>query len=100
MFYLFLKGVIGVDEIVKWSYCLSVNECNKVILIFMLVEKVGMFMGFILIVWVMYVILVVLYVYFVDRSWESDKDLINVKDDFSNCKDIGNVFGCSWMGYR
>ena len=92
--------MIGVDETVKRSYCLSVNERNKVISILTLAEKAGMSTGFISTARATHATPAALYAHSADRSWESDKDLTNAKDDSSNCKDIGNVFGCSRTGYR
>lgn len=58
--------------------------------ILILVEMVGMLIGIVIIMCVMYVILVCLYVYLLERGWESDCDLrCKVKDDVFNCIDIG-----------
>lgn len=56
----------------------------------MLVENFGMFMGFVIIVCVMYQFVFLFYVYLVSGDWESDKDKSEqVKDVVLNCLDIG-----------
>lgn len=66
-------------------------EKSKVIFIFVFVENVGMLMGIVIIMCVIYGIFVSVYVYLVNCDWECDEDIGNKRNDLGfNCKDIGN----------
>lgn len=74
------------DECVYRKCCEFLKEENKVVFILMFVEKVGMLIGIVSIVCVIYVIFVSVYVYIVDCDWECDKDIRDkVLDDGFKC---------------
>lgn len=89
---MYFLGVVGMDENVEWGWCVFVKKECEVILILLFVELVGMLIGLVMIMWIIYVSFVSVYVYFVDCCWESDVDKkVKVYDDVMLCKDIGKI---------
>ena len=85
-----LSGVLGVDETVRRGYCETLTEKSKVVSILTLAERAGMSTGVVTTTRATHATPASSYAHSVDRGWESDKDLNSkVKDDGSNCKDIG-----------
>ena len=78
------------DETVRWGYCGTMNEKNKVSSILTLAEDAGMSTGLVTTARVTHATPSALYAHCPDRNWESDYDLNRkAKDNATNCRDIG-----------